>query len=720
MKMGLSTTAILLLHLLMYTAVGLNIPILRQIIVFTYLLFIPGFVLLRISGLQKIKVVDTILFSVGLSIAFLMFIGLLMNELYPLLGISRPLTTIPVTITLSVLTLALLFFGYKHNLSGNLNASGLQGMESKAISLKSVLFVLPPLLSIVGALYVSIPILLLMITIITALYALSIFSTRLIPAKLYPLMILVISLALLFHVSLISKYIMGADAPLEYYVFKLTEINGYWCRPSIGINPSSLANFQSMLSITILPTIYSVLLNIKGEITFKVLYPFVFSLVPLILYRIYEKQTGKLVALLSTLFFMSSTIAFFGIEPLSLNRQIIGEYFFLLLIFLLFHESIAPRTRKMLFLTFGVALIMSHYSLTYIYLFYILFIYVISFKKGSNEIISGASVLLFIIMTFSWYMYVSDSPLRSLTNVFERICYSFNVDLLNPEARSSYVYSRISSAPPTILTLIDRMLFYIQHFFILIGVMGLLVKTTGRKFDREYRLISILSIFLMLLCILIPHFATALNLTRFYAIILLFLAPFFPLGGKAVYNGIKKAGTFFVRRSRNFSPRNMELRLVSIVLIASLLFQSGFVYHVTRDVPSSNSLDINRKKTTNNLRIKINFYNVYIPEQDVFGAIWLSKNVNETSRLYADRNSKNLVLTSYGLIPRDRVHLLSNSTILDGADYIYLRHLNVVDGLISTFPIGEPFDIYEIASLLNESNKIYANGDSEIYCGLGS
>jgi len=723
MKMRISIKVILLVHLLMYIAIALNILIVRQTICFIYLSFIPGFVLLRILRLKKIDIVDTILFSIGLSIAFSMFIGLLINGLYPLLGISRPLTTIPLTITLSALTLALLLVGYKQDLSRNLNASGWRGMELKAILPQALFLVFPSLLGIMGALYVNTSILLFMIIVIATLYALSVSSTRLIPAKLYPLMIFAISIALLFHTSLISKYIMGADIHLEYYVFKLTETNGHWHSPGIVKNylfsSCDLANFGSLLSITILPTIYSLLLNIRGEMIFKVIYPFIFSLIPLVLYRIYERQTGKLVALLSTLFFISNPYVFYGGEPLGLTRQMIGELFFVLSIFLLVDKKIALQKKQALFMIFGAALVVSHYSLSYIYLSYVVVIFVLS-EKASKKMLNGAMVLLLITMTLSWYMFTSDSPLYTLTFLFKRIPDTFITDLFSPEARSSYVYSRLSSPAQTIAILIDRILLYILQFFILIGIIELIVRKKGKKFDSEYRLMSILSIFILLLCIFIPHFAPAFNLTRLYGVTLLFLAPFIPLGGKAVFSWMKKAGIFLVHRLGRVSYGNLELRLVSILLIASFLFQVGFVHHVTKGVPASNSLDFNRKKTTNDLRIKISFYNAYIPEQDVFSAIWLSKNVDETSRLHADRNSENVVLTSYGLIDRVRVHLLSNSTILEDGDYIYLRRLNVVDGLISTFPVGEPFHISEISSLLNESNKIYSNGDSDIYCVPGN
>ena len=59
-------------------AVGLQIPIIRQLIGFIYLSFVPGILILRILKLHKLGNIETLLYTVGLSIATLMFTGLFM------------------------------------------------------------------------------------------------------------------------------------------------------------------------------------------------------------------------------------------------------------------------------------------------------------------------------------------------------------------------------------------------------------------------------------------------------------------------------------------------------------------------------------------------------------------------------------------------------------------------------------------------------------------
>ena len=80
-------------------ATGLQIPILREFIGFIYLTFVPGIIILRILKLHKLGNIETLLYSVGLSIASLMFTGLFMNTVYPLFGISGPISITPLIIT---------------------------------------------------------------------------------------------------------------------------------------------------------------------------------------------------------------------------------------------------------------------------------------------------------------------------------------------------------------------------------------------------------------------------------------------------------------------------------------------------------------------------------------------------------------------------------------------------------------------------------------------
>lgn len=711
---------ILIVHLLLYIAIGLNIFIFRQITVFVYLSIIPGFVLLKILDLKETSVVDTVLFSVGLSIAFLMFVGLLINELYLTVGISQPLSAIPLTIILSFLTLVLFFVGYRQDLAGNFSSIGSNFVGLKPISAfaiaKSVILVLPALLGVIGALYINQPLLLLMIIAIVVLCTLSAFSTRLIPSKLYPLVIFAISMALTFQLLLISRYIIGWDAQIEYQVFRLTSINGYWHPLPVDINYLALSNFGSLLSVTILPTIYSALMNSDGDIVFKVLFPLIFSLVPVTLYRICEGQIGKSASLLSTLFFMSGQAVFYGVEPLSLNRQVVAEFFLVLSIFILLDKKISVEKRRLLLVVFGAALMVSHYSTMFLYLVFIFSIYAVSKIKGNPDNVLNARMVFFqSVMAFSWYSFTV-SPLTSLIQDFRIMVSRFFPDLYNPAARSTEVFS-----PHPIFnfaSMINWVFFYAAHFFIIVGILMLLVKPARTKLDSKYRTVAIVSAVILLLCLVVPNVGPALNFGRFYAISLLFLAPCFVLGGETLV-GISENALRRAIRGRSMSNihNQMGTAVLCAVLVGYFLSQSGFINCVAGASPLSFSLDYNRMRTSTDPNTLISFYSAYIPEQNVFSALWLSKNREESSMIYVDVISIYKALTSYGLIPPQQMGSLTNTTTFRQGDFVYLGQLNVVNGIIPT-TVVPPYNTIETYSLLNASgrtNLIYSNGDSEIW-----
>lgn len=715
--MDSSLKLVMFLYILTCVSVGLDITLLRQIFGFIYLSFIPGYLFLKILKLGEIDRIETVTFSVGLSIAFLMFLGLLLNETSLTFNLSRPLSTIPLMVTVSGLTLILFLPSYRRK---DKEAKSLSSEKANVATILQIcsLSVLPAF-SIVGALYHNTSVLLLMILGVAVLCAASIFSGRLIPAKIFPLAIASASIALLLHTVLVSKHLMGSDVFSEFYGFKLTEIRGYWHAPGPVLSYSLTDALSSILSITILPTIYTTILRIDGEIFFKLFYPLIFSLIPLALYKMYEQQTGRKVALLSVLFFISTPVVFYGGEPLSLNRQIIGQLFFILSMLLIVEKKLDLWKKRVLLVVFGTALTLSHYSVAYIFIFYIIAIFVFSripiFSYRKVTILSLGLTLLLIALTFSWYIYVSDSPLNQLLHSFRRIVSWFGADLFRSEARVQPALRSLSpTTTTTLIGTIHKGLIYLEHFFIGIGIIVLTIKPKKFRLDSEFRLAAIVSMAILLLCFGIPNFAPMLNMTRFYSIIVPFLAPFFVLGGTFLLRLIGKFVAPLLSKLGKVGVKNLGLYIVTCVLIASFLFQVGFVNHVTGGYPSSFSLDLDRREKSSDLSIRVTTHSRYFLDQEVFSARWLQENVNPTSKVYADWNSRFTVLRSYALLPNDRILQITNDTTLESRTYIYLKYVNIRVGVISTASSGF-FNTSDISPILANCNKIYSNGYSDIY-----
>jgi uncharacterized membrane protein len=312
-----------------------NIPVARQIIGFFYLTFVPGFAILRLLKL-KLEIAERVVFAAGLSIAFLMGAGLLTNILGPLFGISRPLTLIPLMIVINFFVLLFLLFEWRN-----------REVFSPSVEYKKLFafgFVVCTIvaLSVVGALLINIPphnnnlVLLFMLVFISVLVGIAVFSKRLVPPEFYPLILFVITVALLFPVSLFSNYIHGGDIFSEYAALKLTSTNSYW-------NPTISGRVYDMLSVTILPTIYSGILGLDGSWILKMIYPLILALVPVGVFRLFKSKYSKEIAFFSAVFFVSD-VNFFS-EIVVLARQIVGELFFVLLFLTIFDKDIKGYAR---------------------------------------------------------------------------------------------------------------------------------------------------------------------------------------------------------------------------------------------------------------------------------------------------------------------------------------------------------------------------------------
>jgi uncharacterized membrane protein len=700
-----------------------NIGILRDIFVFTYLSFVPGFVLLKLFRLRELNSLSIFFFSVGLSIVASMFVGLLVNELYIILGLSEHLSAIPLTVAMSTFTLIVFFIGYRRDFPLSFDSLDEIVGEIKSHLPLILVLILLPLLGIAGGLYVNIPIMIFLSVIIAVLCVLCVASGKLVPRSFFPFLILSISIAILCLNVLLSKHIIIGDDTFEYYLFRVTQISGHWGPIDPVTNSWTTLTFDSMLSITLLPTVYSALMGLQGEIVFKILYIFIFSLVPLILFGIYEKQTGKIIGFLSTLFFVFTVNAFFG-ELTTVNRQIVAEFFLVLSLYIWLDKTLPMTKKRLLLIVFGAALIVSHYSIAYIYLGFVALVVLISSVKTKFDDTFNAFTCLFIFgVAFLWYAFSSSS----LLTLFTRTVQMAIAELTNSKrglqapGNAGVIYSLPQSF--TVASWINLALLATATLFLIIGLLVVLLRSRRTGISDQFRLLMIVCGVILFVSLAIPSIAATLNFTRFYAVALLFMSPCFVLGGKALLETIRSAWMKInetLKRHSNLENTHTKavLLLVAVLLSAYFLSQSGFVNYVTGGAIHSAAFDFYRTKTSSDPQVEIQFYATYIQEQDAFSAHWLSKYANDSSVVYADSASSLNVLVTCALIPSNLILPLTNVTKPEQGSFIYLDSLNVVKGIV---PASTGlFNTSEISSSLDGSNLIYSNGNSQVWGATGS
>ena len=363
-------TVIILLQVLMWV-VGffsfndMHIPIFNDIITLLYMALVPGIIILRILKLHKLGNTFTTLLSVGLSIFSVLAVGLFMNQVYPLIGISRPLETIPLLVTFTIYNMILLAVSYKRD-KEYFHYSSSKLSFKLLTSNQFICLCILPLIAMIGAYTLQyygrneIQILLLILICVLVLAM----AWGYLKHEYYHIAIFSIALSILYYSVLISNHIWGYDIFFEYQFATYVIKNGIW-------DYTWPHAYNAMLSVVMYAPIYNKLSGMTLTWIFKFIYPFLFSLISIGLYKIFEKRTGGKIAFLAAFFFIAYNGFSYG-WMVQMARQQIAEIFLVLLVWLMIDRNIPQMKRKILYLIFGTGLIFSHYSVTYLFMFMLL------------------------------------------------------------------------------------------------------------------------------------------------------------------------------------------------------------------------------------------------------------------------------------------------------------------------------------------------------------
>jgi uncharacterized membrane protein len=696
--------AILFLQCALYVTVIFNIPVARQVIGFAYFTFVPGFVFVKLMKMDKLGVVTSLFFSVGFSVAFLMFSGLLINEVFTLFDILQPLSLAPLLVCLNALILLGSILVY-------LRGEGDSFFRLEAFCLpskSSLLFFALPIMSVIGVMWVNVfannLVLLFTLISIALLFAVAVISKWVLPARSYPVAVLMLSIAILYSSSLISNYIVsfGSDVPSEYYAFRATQLSAHWVPTNPIPTNVVYGNYHAMLSVTILPTIYSTLLHLDPTWTFRMLFPLIFSFVPLGLYLTWKEYMGEKGAFTSAFLFMAQSTFF--TEMLGLNRQIIAELFFALLLLVILNKKLGYLNKSLCFAIFGVALVVSHYSTAALFLLFIFAALFFSFAlKHPGRNITIGMVALFFVAMFSWYIYTSNSSvfasfLAAGNYLKDQLGYFFQ-----PSSRGQTVLLGLgieAQIAPSIWNTLSRAFAYLTEGLIAVGFVGLITRRMkNRQFGDPYFAFIFTAMALLVALIAVPGLANTLNMTRFYTILLFFLAPLSVVGAQSIVKVVS-------RKERQL----LVSLLLLIVLVPYFLFQTGVVYEIAKSDSYSIPLSEYRMSPLRS------YYDLgYIDAYSAFGAEWLATNVNLNSTIFSDIPSESFVLPIYGT--RLGTQVFTNGITVQNGGVIYLSTLNVVYGKI----VGQTYtwNSTNFAPVFYSLSLVYNNGGSEVYQNTG-
>lgn len=677
-----------------------NFPIIRPIISFVFFTIVPGFLILNILKIEKLEFAKKITLSIGLSIAFLIFSGLIVNSFYPY--ILNPLSLNSILISFNLIILFLASIAYLRNKNESIIEISQKGDIFKGK--KMSLFIIPtlfPFMAIFGTYimnnYSNNSLLISMLIIIPIYVAIIYYFKDKVASITYPLAIFSIALSLSLMHSLTSNYLNGRDIYTEYYVYKIAFSQLHW-----EVNNYPFA-YNTCLSITILPVIYSKLLGINGLWVFKVIQPLLISVLPIVCYFIFKKNLDQKYAFLAAFLFISN-VAFIN-DFMSATRTGISVLFFSLAILIFIEDQIEEVSKKFIFIIFVFGLIVSHYSTAYIFLILMGFVWLVSIilkKKiltGNRNIpkikrsnLTISMIALISVSIFLWYAQLTNVQFEDTTNFIQTTFFNMgNIFLLEMRDQSATAVIGVGVEGSRYLALIIQ---NIILFFITIGLIYSIRTYKKNKINFNLLILMFASWSLSLSMLVIPYVSKAYGTYRVYLLSLVTLAPLFIIGGVKFFN--------------KFKLKRFTSTILLIIIIMQFFSATGLI-----DQSLGNPLN----EYLNHDGDRYESY--YTHDTEIIAAKWLNT-YNDKTKINTDYMGYFKLLMDYNDDPttmRDivvnRNYFISNQPT---KGYVYLSYTNSILGKV--YLTKNRDDVSPLKNYLVKfdfKNRIFDDGGAVIY-----
>jgi uncharacterized membrane protein len=345
-------------------------PLVVHIVAGLFLLIVLPVMLVnaKINWPENTKLCEALVYSLALVMLGIMVGGLVINELLPHVGVARPLDRVPVVVTLLIALTALAVWRHKRwrLYDGHFPAKRARvypaiGRRDQALLLAGALIVVG---SVAGAFRlnngagnsVTIATLILAAVVIVAVFS----WRKRVNESTITVTIYLLSLSLLLMTSLRGWFITGHDIQREFRVFDIASRAGVWHMAWFR------DAYNACLSLNILPTIIERTTGIPEPYIYKAVFQLLFALCPVLVYLIARRFASKPVSILGAVYFIAFP-TYFSDMPF-MNRQEVAFFFLGTALLLITNHDLPIRARQIAFVIFGIGIILSHYSTTYVLL----------------------------------------------------------------------------------------------------------------------------------------------------------------------------------------------------------------------------------------------------------------------------------------------------------------------------------------------------------------
>lgn len=720
-----------------------------QLLLIPLLLVVPGVILLRALRVPGRAVATFPVYLPCASLVVLLFSGLAVDLIGPLLGVAAPLQAGPLLVGLEIICVALLAASVDAPPTVEIPWRGLARPGRLAWPL------VVPLTAAVGALRLNsdhgsgIALTALCACLVLLIMAL-VLADRL-DRTLLAVIIYAVGLAMMWSFSLRGDLVYGFDIASEYYALQHTVAAGVWHASHPG------DAYGAMLSVTVLPAELHALSGMPALLVFKVVYPAIGALFAVGVYglalRILPQRWAFAAACLVVV-----QATFFQQLP-ALARQEIALLLFVALVAAAAHGRMPRRSRWAWVTLLALAMALSHYSTTYMAIgilgLTLLLQWLVSWFRRIPRFTSsvGAAFLAALAGALLWYGPITHSA--SNARQFVGLTQSQGLDLLPNRVNGSgplallYAYFDTAPSTPMSATRYERLVQHeyqtskrfvvpvagggshryalqasappvppvrwplgvnaldlgglaVQQLANILGVIGALMMVLWRRTPVIARLIGVFSLATLLILSVIRlsgTLAQEYNPERAFLQATVVVAITLCWSIRVVADSLKGPKA---RRTRD-RLQLFILGLVAISLAVLFATNSGL----------SGAL-LGGGTATNLANSGEDFERYGITNADLSSATWLGEHASRNQLIYADRYAQLPLVAMIGL-PHA---LLSDITpvTLDRHAWIYASTTNITDGRARVLFDGHLVTyIFPLAFLHANYDKVYTDGSSEVF-----
>jgi uncharacterized membrane protein len=430
-------------------------------------------------------------------------------------------------------------------------------------------------------------------------------------------MVFAISLSTLLNYVVISNFLTGYDIFYEYSVANTTISQGYW-------NIDFGSNVNAMLSIGVLAPAFSWIGNVDVMWVFKLVYPFIFSLVPVGAYLLAARMSSENGGLIAALLFI--LIQGFLFEMPAIARQEVGELFLISILLVAMLVEFTEYQKAALGIMFGFGLITSHYATTLIFLGILVIYYLVRviFRARDKPMFTGWHILTLIVIELSWILYVGAKGVLGSIQQIGGSVYDAVVNELS--FTSSVVADRVGSQT-SLLHSIGKYAYILMVVIVAIGVLAKVYQK--RKGIDSYSAVCVGFGVLMVISLTASNFLVLFSDIRMVSLVLIVVGSMFYVG----LNWIMGLPGLRSRKSK-------VMHVAAVFIAVYLMFNSGLVYALANDGPTSIALSTDV--------VYPNF-----SDSELKQANWAQSNLAVNQKISADRIDR-IVTGGFGWFNIDR------------------------------------------------------------------